>query len=331
MVSVTQLAQFLLNLNPQGHAARICFYHWIKNFLDLNAPLNSGMIDQFYSYALLHSYWQTHQKVLGETVSHDLNLFSQSHTLDFNPQKIRHSHQMQIVELTETNDALAIIEQSLTTESGSEKAKIMNLGAQRILTIQATAQQGIIIQVFSLLAQIQGAQLKPLSPLTRLIYNSRLDLMPGAVQILQTGHSNWSRFQTDEDQCYGQLITGYTFQKSDQYSGKHMGEYPELFYGLKRLERYYIDLKSDPLYQELISLLENALNLVGSNHPEAHLLAENALKKGRLALKNIFLNDRLLQLLISNLEYRMADHQRKSEAVFHPTETETPCPDFPLN
>lgn len=329
MASVTQLAQFLLTLNPQAHVARLSFYHWVKNFLDLNAELKASMIDEFYSHALLNSYWQTHQKLLGETVAHDLSLFGHSQELSFDPKGVRHSHQFQIVELSHAQDSLAAITRYFEDREPGRKVKILPINPQKILTIQATSHHGLIVQVFSQIMMVNGAHLQPISPLSDLRYDPHLELIPGAVQILQTGHSNWSRFQLDEDGCHGLSVTGYTFQKTEAFLGKNISHYPELYYGLKQLERFYIDLNSDPLYQELISLLERALNMAGTTHPEAYNLANTALKKGRLALKNIFPNDKLLRLLITNLEYRITGGQ--PSPLHSPlSEKDSPCPEFPV-
>lgn len=149
-------------------------------------------------------------------------------------------------------------------------------------------------------------------------------------QILQTGHANWAKFQLDEEMgCHGLLVKGYSFQKTEAFLGKEMSEYAELYFGLKQLERFYIDLKSDPLYQELTALLEKALNMVGSSHPEAYSLADNALRRGRMALKNIFPDDKLLRLLVGNLEYRIIEDRPASHGV-SPKEDEDSCQNAPI-
>ncbi len=324
MVSVTQLAQFLLKLNPQTHSARLSFYHWVKNFLDLNAELQADMIDRFYDHALLISHWQTNSQLLGETVAQDLLLFSRSHTLNFDPKDIRHAHQLQTIELSHSSDLLSAIEAHMETSKAHGKFKILPLNNHQILTIQATPNQGFLVRVFTNQMKVAGHQLKPLAPLTQLQYSSQLELIPGLVQILQTGHTAWSKFQIDDDGCHGLLVKGYIFQKAEVFIGKNMSLYPELYYGLKQLERFYIDLRSDPLYQELASMLEKALNLIGTQHPEAYRLADTALRKGRLALKNIFPDDKLLRLLVTNLEYRITEGHQVFENGPQP-ETDESC------
>ena len=58
-------------------------------------------------------------------------------------------------------------------------------------------------------------------------------------------------------------------------------------------------------YQELVELIEQSSHAMESGHAEAHGMAQQALKRGKLALQNIFVNDKLLRLLVTNLEFQV--------------------------
>jgi len=88
--------------------------------------------------------------------------------------------------------------------------------------------------------------------------------------------------------------------------GGNLHRYPVLFYPLKRLEQFFINRKSDPMYIELTGLLEKALELMNTGHPEAFKFANAAMERGRLALEHIFPDDKLVRLLINNLEKTLA-------------------------
>ena len=53
---------------------------------------------------------------------------------------------------------------------------------------------------------------------------------------------------------------------------------------------------------ELTGLLEKASDLLAQKHPEAPRFAEAAMERGRLAFEQVFVDDRLLRLLLENLE-----------------------------
>lgn len=324
MASVTQLAQFLLKLNPQNSVARLSFYHWVKNFLDLQLDLQPKMIEQFYDHALQIPYWQNSQKELAETVQNDLITFAHNHPLGFELNDIRHANTWQTLELQQGQDFYQVLRDHGPGKMEESKRKYLALSPTQILQIHVLDNGGLDVCVYSNRVKVDGSRLKPLSPLTRLHYNSALELVPGQTQLLQTSHLTWARFQMDDGACHGLLFKGYTFQKADAFMGKVMSQYPELYYALKRLERHFIDLKSDPLYQELVALLEKANAMAASPHPEATRLAETALQKGQLALKNIFPNDKLLTLLVTNLEYRITDGRPQRPSL--QGKPEEPCP-----
>lgn len=313
MASVTQLAQFLLKLNPQNSVARLAFYHWVKNLMDLESEFELRMIEQFYEHAMQVPYWQTAHRELGESVQADLIAFAHSHPLNFDLKDLRHVNTWQTIELLNGHDFYQVLKES-NSNADPDKSKYVALSGQQILQIQVTAASGIDVAVYSNRVRIDGRLLKPLSPLTRLRYNSTLDLLPGVPQLLQTSHLKWARFQVADGTCHGLLLQGHTFQKTEAFMGRPVNQYPELYYSLKRLERHFIDLNSDPLYQELITMLEKANAMAGSHHPEATRLVEVALQKGQLAIKNIFPNDKLLTLLVTNLEYRITDGQPQRSA-----------------
>lgn len=326
MASVTQLAQFLLKLNPQENVARLSFYHWIKNFLDLNSELQPQMIERFYDHALLTPYWQNNPKVLGESVHNDLLAFGHSHPIGFEVGKIRHCNTWQTVEIAEGQDFFHILKEKLEKENPGGKYKFVALSPNQILQVQVTANNGLEVCLYSNRMKVNGSLLTPLAPLTHLKYTSRLDLVPGVTQILQTSHLTWSRFQVEDGYCQGLLLKGYTFQKAEAFMGKPVNQYPELYYALKQTERHYVDLKSDPLYQELVCLLEKANSMAASHHPEATRFTEIALQKGRLALRNIFPNDKLLNLLVTNLEYRITADAK--QGIPNQVKSENPCPNL---
>jgi hypothetical protein len=135
------------------------------------------------------------------------------------------------------------------------------------------------------------------------------------IQQLETGSHASARFHMGVEGLRGSFVRGYTFQKFGSIDGGGLNRYPLLFYPLKRLEQFFVDRKTDPMYLELTSTLEKALELLGHGvTPDTFRFAHAALERGRLALEHIFPDDKFARLLINNLEKTLALLQASNPA-----------------
>jgi hypothetical protein len=121
-------------------------------------------------------------------------------------------------------------------------------------------------------------------------------------------------FYVDVDGAHGMIVRGHTFQKFETFIRASLVETPELFTALKKIERHFIEAQSDPYYQELVTRLERANQMVAQANAEGLLKAERALNRGRMSLKSIFPNDRLLSLLVTHLDYGISQRRGQIHA-----------------
>ena len=87
--------------------------------------------------------------------------------------------------------------------------------------------------------------------------------------------------------------------------------------------RHFIDAQSDPDYQEIVTKLERANRLLSNPTLDNVMVAEKALNRGRMYLKNAFPNDRLLGLLVTHLDYGLSQ-KRKIEPHAGDTSKQVP-------
>jgi len=320
MVSVTHFAQYLLKLDPQKNVARLALYHYLKNICDINAELQPEMIRSFYSRILNFPYWQSNHKTLGEVVANDLENFLMESHLKWDLSQIRHAHQVQWVEIKQADDFKALIQDECSKVcKAGDRSKVIPISDTQMLALILFATGNMRIQVFSNVAMVEGAKLKPLMPLTHLEYDSKMDLQMHFDHLLEGPMLTLNRFQVTDDGVRGWILRGYTLQKYETLNGGTLAQNPELFYTLKRIEKHYINPQSDPFYLELVGILEKAYQLLSQGHHDAPRMGEAALQRGKQALKNIFPNDKLLLLLVSNIEYYLFS---KNES--RPTEWKAP-------
>lgn len=311
MISVTQFAQHLLKLDPQKNIARLSFYHFLKNFYDLEAEFKPSVIDDFYARILTFQYWQNHARFLASTIRDDLQSFVEQNSLTWELSQIKHCDEFQALNLQHQDSLETLVRLKFTKDPSHQNShhRFLWVSPAQIMALILSPSHNLTVHTYSNTVLIKNGQLHLLAPVSSLFYNSYFELIPNQVQTLECPTLTWIRFQLTDEGCQGLMIQGHSFQKQQCFLGGHLSQHPELFYNLKKLEKYYINPQSDPFYQELISMLEKAHQMLHSNHPDATRLGKTALQKGQLALKNIFPHDKLLLLLVSNIEHWLNKNQ----------------------
>jgi len=307
MNSVTQFAQYLLRLDPQKTLARQSLFNYCKQVLEPTEPFTPETIEGFYARVLGFEYWQTNSQSLAQSVRDDLAAYIRQNRLDENEWKhIRHADEIQVVTLQHAKDFEATITnvESSRQKSG-EKLKIVKISEQEIATLMLSVAGTLEVRVYGPKAMIIGDRLKPVAPIAHLHYSNNLELMPHVRQLLQGSLSSLISFYRDDNGLNGIINRSHIFQKFETFMRVRGSENVDLFYGLKRIERIFINPQSDPYYQEIVGAMERAARglQISNGRDNAAQTAEKALQKGSLALKSAFPNDKLLQLLVTHLEH----------------------------
>jgi hypothetical protein len=307
LAHVTALAQHILALEPDKDAARLCFYHFLKNLCEATEPINSELLNRFYFRALSFSHWQTNKDHLFGEVSAILQHFQDTHRLSLPLEQVMRPEETQIVPLESLRTLELVVEKHLRRNIAPfDQYRILSEGPERVIAIVLQGDRSLRLTVYPKVAIIREGELLPLNSEFTVHYTADLVLNPALVQTLEIGPHTSARFRLTNDGLIGKMVRGYTFQKFAVLDGGTLHKYPMIFYPLKRLEQFFVNRKTDPMYMELTSLLEKALDLMNSNHPDAVKFAEAALDRGRLALEHIFPDDKLVRLLIINLEKTLA-------------------------
>lgn len=317
MTSVSQFAQYLLKLDPQRNQARLTLYNFLRHVMEPSLPFSPAVIQSFYARVLQFDHWQSEAQALSETVKSDIAGFLKQQMTPAKDAEIwgslRHPDTLQLVQLKIFADLEDLVdtEHAARRKSGDE-VKSVRISDHQIMVLVLAPSGMLEVKVYSSQALVQGSRLRLVAPVTQLTYSPELELMPHVRQILDGSLLTTHCFHVDVEGVHGLITRGYTFQKFETFIRAKLPETQDLFTSLKRLEKHFINPQSDPFYQDLVSKLERANRLL--NNPTAENLhtAERALNKGRLYLKNIFTNDRLLGLLVTHLDYGI--NQRRPHA-----------------
>jgi hypothetical protein len=306
MSSVTHLTQHLLKLDPGKSVARQTLFNYLKVYLDGSAPLTAEVLNHFFAYVLNYQFWQQNAKVLGETIFGDLDKFAHTHRLDFEFQHVRFPHLCQLVILEFQTDAEMLIQRrEATLSEEGDRLKLMPISESQLLVINLKRMGALEVRVYGRTAQIHNGEIQLIRPISDLKYNARLELAEGHPQLLEGPMVTAARFQVTHEGYQGVMVRGHMLQRFETLVAGGLNLHAELFYGLKRIERYFINSATDPYYRELLTQLERAQQAVNVGHPDARRLATSALQKGKAALKHIFPNDKALLVLVTNIEFAL--------------------------
>lgn len=307
MTSVTQFAQYLLKLDPQRTPARQAFFNYLKQLMEPTLAFSPAVVQTFYARVLQFEQWQKEASALAEAVRGDLETFLKNQGLekDSSWSLVRHADHLQVVRLSHSRDLEEIVDlEHAARQKSGDKVKWIKMSDTQIMVLILNATGGLEVKVYPAMALVWGPRLRLMTPTSHLHYTSELELVPNMKQILEGSLLTTMCFHVDNEGVHGLITRGHTFQKFETFIRAKMSETQDLFYSLKRLEKYFINPQTDHFYQEMVALLEKAQKqLLARVSTDTILNADRALTKGRMVLRNVFPNDRLLHLLVTHLEY----------------------------
>jgi len=303
MKTVSEFLKHLLSLSPQDNAARLALYHYLKNFRSSLEYLEPELIESFIRKSLSLEYWRENQDVLTQETLKCLNSFYDSMS-GFDFSKIKPANKIQVIALTHQNDLYEIVQKYLLkTHSATTQYRLIPFGHLKCLAVILLEGGGIKTIIFDNLMTLENGQITPLNVDQCLIYTKELELNPSQIQLLEIAPYIWAQFTISNDGLRGTLIKGYTYQKVQALESISLNKVPDIFYTLKRIERYFVNQATDPFYRDLINILEQGLKILQTNLYNRVTLAERALDRGLIAFEKVFPDDKILQILIKDLTH----------------------------
>ncbi|MCB0422353.1 MAG: hypothetical protein KDD61_15245 [Bdellovibrionales bacterium] len=305
MANIGNVVQFLLSKEPPAQQGRLALYHYLKNLKDLKDPFTRTTLQEFFLRSLSHQYWQDHKEILTQGILEDLKEFQKLNSLGFELSDILWPSQTQVFSLENFENVFLVVQRSLEKEKeASSKYQLIKLPNGKLLALMLHANGTLTVMVYSSGVYVKTGELQPMPPETKLQYSASMELAEETPQLLTSSLMSFCQFALVAGECAGVRLKGFTYQKEEVLTGT-MVQRPDLFYPIKSLERFFIKPESDPFYVELTRILQKANELIQVGHPDQEKIAKEAFKRGQMALKNIFPDDKLLQLLVSNLQHSL--------------------------
>lgn len=313
MLKVGQLLKFVSDLNPQNTPTRLSFYNFLRGFPHPDDALSPELIETFFNYCMDFPHWASNKQQLGHEVHFLLENFNSFYQQKFDLSPILFPQNMQLIEIEHFSDLIDAVSAYVKTRCGEkDKFRVLPDQNKRAIAIILREDKGIEVRCFDRKFTIRKGALEPLRKDLVLYYTPELELSSHHTHKIEVSPYITAQFRVLGDKITGSLLRGYVFQKLQEMKNEPLQEQTRILFPVKRLEQFFVDRRTDPYYQELVSQLERTCSLIQQGDAEALKWSSMVLSKSENALDNIFLGDKLLTLLVRDLRHAINEGNRKN-------------------
>lgn len=313
MLKVGQLLKFVSDLNPQNTPTRLSFYNFLRGFPHPEDVLTPELIETFFNYCMDYPHWASNKQQLGHEVQFLLENFNSFYQQKFDLSPIRFPQNMQLIEIEHFADLVDAVSSYVKTLCGeNDKFRVLPDQNKRAIAIILREDKGLEVRCFDRKFTIRKGKLEPLRPDLVLYYTPELELSNHHNHKIEVAPYITAQFRVLGDKVTGTLLRGYVFQKLQEMKNEPLHEQTRVLFPIKRLEQFFVDRRTDPYYQELVSQLERTCALIQQGDSEALKWSSIVLNKAETALENVFLGDKLMTLLVRDLRHALGEHNRKN-------------------
>ena len=310
-MSVTNIrvfAQHLQSQNIQSNLALLSLANYFHNHADPTAELNNQVIDDFLFRALEFEYWQKNRKDLAKELRTQLESFLRHRKANVALDTLLGIDQLQIIAVENMNEFILAAEnhfKSLEVKGEIRQCKVIN--PQQCLMVHAFENGAMRIrQLFPLLYLSRG-EVKPI-PGVILDYNPQFELAGNSLQSVRLDLFSIASFHKctlNQNKFKVSAWQGYNFRRTEPVEFENMQKAPKIFNALKRLERHFRDMNSDPYYRSLGQNLKQSADLLQTDAVKYLEKALVCYEQGRLAVEEIFPDDKTLTSLVKELGHQL--------------------------
>lgn len=313
MLKVGQLLKFVSDLNPQNTPTRLSFYNFLRGFPHPDDALSPELIESFFNYCMDYPHWASNKQQLGHEVQFLLENFNSFYQQKFDLSPIRFPQHMQLIEIEHFSDLIDAVSSYVKTICGeNDKFRILPDQNKRAIAIILRADKGLEVRCYDRKFTIRDGHLEPLRKDLVLYYTPELELSSHHTHKIEVAPYITAQFRILNDKVTGALLRGYVFQKLQEMKNEPLQDQTRLLFPIKRLEQFFVDRRTDPYYNDLVSQLERTCALIQQGDSEALKWSSVILNKAETAVDNVFLGDKLLTLLVRDLRHALGEHSRKN-------------------
>ncbi len=302
MSSISNLIQYIEQRNHESNMAYLSLYNYLKNLCLSNGPISPELISDYLILCKKFEYWRENQTELEFETKDILKSYCAHYSTSIDFKEIFWPSTYQEIYIEKVEDHSPIIKSDLESNLTIKEFNLTKHDYGQILGILLKDNDELEVNSFFPICFLKEGKIYSYNLGSRLSYDSSLNLFLNSIHEIWISDHSFARFQLSTNGVFGNITRGYTFNKVKELKGGELNQHPSLFYALKKIERNFIEKNSDSFYIELIQILEKAVDLVKHKHTDSKIFAQRAYERGKLALEQIYPEDKLIRLLVNSLE-----------------------------
>lgn len=320
MTQIVHVIQHLLQHNPQSNIARLALFNYLNYLTDPQVEFSATIMRDFHLHALSFSHWQNYRELLTREVRSILKGISDQHPLNWKVAEIPLAADFQVTRIEQLDHFSKIVGCHLQgCGVRPEDLRILGEVHRNLVCLVRGGDPFLTVYHLPRLVTYEEGRVVPMRMELKVSYDANLEMRLGCYHHLEIGPFTSMRFCVHAGEIRGKIVRGYSFSEYGSVSGGSLEQHPRLFYPLKRLEAHFISRQSDPFYRDLTELLEKFAQSIRQGHRDKAKAGQALLERARMALEMIFNDDKILKLLVRDLEtaldsigiksHREMDHQ----------------------
>lgn len=310
MATVGEFLKFLSSPQNQLSPVALTYKNYFQYLFDPQEELEADALQSFFDSALTYPHWQQNKKELTQEGRALLESFFGAEGLSL-LEALDWPEDQQVIEIERNQTALEILSNYWTFRLKREGAQFRLIEAKdrMFLTLILGTDGRLTLRQYDHRFVVRNGHLEPLRRDLMLVYNSELELDPSVMHKFEVSPFTVARFYRDGAGIHGNTTRGYIFQHLQNFHGQPLEQFPRLFFALKRLEQHFVRRDTDPYYVSLVESLERLLHWMRLGEPVSPQLLHESFLRAQTALEEVFTGDKMLTLLLRDLEHLNARDQ----------------------
>ncbi|ODS51081.1 MAG: hypothetical protein ABS42_00305, partial [Bdellovibrio sp. SCN 50-8] len=321
MATVGDFLKFLNAPQNQLSPVALTYKNYFQYLYDPQEELEIDALQSFIDSALTYPHWQQNRKDLHEDGLALLTSFLGASQAANLAQTIDWPQDMQIFEIEKAKTALEVLNNywSFRLKHEGAKFRLVEGDEKTYLAIILHSDNRLTVRQYDNRFVIRNGHIEPLRRDLMLVYNDNLELDPTIMQKFEISPFTVARFYREENSVHGSAVRGYVFQHLQNFHGQVLENLPRLFFSLKRIEQNFIRRDTDPYYIQMVESLERLLHWMRLGEPVKPAQLHESLLKAQTALEEVFHGDKMLTLLLRDLEHLTARQQLQEPQTWNRT------------
>ncbi|MFN7729512.1 MAG: hypothetical protein ACK5P7_10190 [Bdellovibrio sp.] len=308
MQNVGSVLKYISSQKFQLSPGLLTFHNYLQHLHQEDESWSPSILTHFFNDCLQYPHWMQNRVSLTEDLQQCLQQYQLNNQVLLGLDHVRWPIETQVIEVENKRDFADLINSYLTFQykKAGSKFRLVHESEKIIFAVVLHPDRSLTIRQFDRKFTLREGHLEPLRTDLEVHYDSELNLEPDLPYKLEVAPFVTCRFMVTGSLVSANLVRGYICQKFHEFKLAPIDSYPRLFYTLKRIEQTFLRRESDPFYVQLSQDLERTLNLLRHGETLDPAKVTDLQVRSQNALEYVFHGDKLLRLLLRDLENQMA-------------------------